>query len=114
MDAPGLDAAYALALRKITGVEVTKMLPTPNIGDAKSPETRKCQAIGSHRKLYTFSETDYGDVAGVWSGPADWADDEPLEVIAGAPEYAAEGLVIGECRSPDYAPKEVYEIGHSS
>ena len=106
-------AAYALALRKVTGVEVTKMLPTPNIDDAKIPEARKWQEIGSHRKLYTFSEQDYGDVSGVWSGPADWADGEPLEVIQGAPEYAAEGPVVGECRSifsPDYAPEEIYEI----
>ncbi len=106
-------AAYALALRKITGVEVTKMLPTPNIDDAKIPEARKWQEIGSHRKLYTFSDTDYGDVKGVWSGPADWADGEELEVITGGPEYAAEGPVIGECPtifSPDYAPEEIYEI----
>ncbi len=106
-------AAYAMALRKITGVEITKMLPTPNIDDSKIPEAKKWQAIGSHRKLYTFSDTDYGDVAGVWSGTADWADNEPLEVITGVPEYAAEGPVVGECRSmfsPDYAPEEIYEI----
>ncbi len=107
-------AAYALALRKITGVEVTKMLPTPNIDDAKIPEARRWQEIGSHRKLYTFSnEGEYADVAGVWSGPADWADGEPLEVIPGAPDYAEEGPVVGECPtifSPDYAPEEIYEI----
>ena len=106
-------AAYALALRKVTGVEVTKMLPTPNIDDAKIPEARKWQEIGSHRKLYTFSEEDYGDAAGIWSGPADWADGEELEVIKGVPDYAAEGPVIGDCPtlfSPDYAPEEIYEI----
>jgi Mn-containing catalase len=106
-------AAYALALRKITGVEITKMLPTPNIDDSKIPEARKWQAIGSHRKLYTFSEEDYGDVAGVWSGPADWADGEELEVIQGVPEYAAEGPVVEENTtlfSPDYATEEIYEI----
>ncbi len=107
-------AAYALALRKITGVEITKMLPTPNIDDAKIPEARKWQAIGSHRKLYTWSqEGEYADVKGVWSGPADWADGEQLEVLPGVPDYAAEGPVIGETRSlfsPDYAPEEIYEI----
>jgi Mn-containing catalase len=106
-------AAYAMALRTLTGVEMTKMLPTPNIDDAKIPEARKWQEIGSHRKLYTFSETDYADAAGVWSGVADWADGEPLEVVQGVPEYAAEGPVVGECRSlfsPDYAPEEIYEI----
>lgn len=107
-------AAYALALRKITGVEVTKMLPTPNIDDAKIPEARKWQEIGSHRKLYTWStEGEYADVKGVWSGPADWADGEELEVIPGTPDYAAEGPVVGEAPtlfSPDYAPEEIYEI----
>ena len=106
-------AAYALALRKLTGVEVTKMLPIPNIDDAKIPEARKWQEIGSHRRLYTFSPEDYGDVAGVWSGPADWADGEELEVVAGAPDYGAEAPVVGESRSqfsPDYAPEEIYEI----
>ena len=106
-------AAYALALRKATGVEVTKMLPTPNIDDSKIPEARKWQEIGSHRRLYTFSETDYADVAGVWSGPADWADGQELEVVKGAPDYAVEGPVIGESPtlfSPDYAPEELYEI----
>ncbi len=106
-------ASYALALRKITGVEITKMLPTPNIDDAKIPEARKWQEMGSHRKIYTFSPEDYGDVAGVWSGPADWADGEELEVIKGAPDYAEEGAVISGASSlfsPDYAPEEIYEI----
>ena len=106
-------AAYALALRKLTGVEVTKMLPTPNIDDAKIPEARKWQDIGSHRRLYTFSPEDYTDVAGVWSGPADWADGEELEVVQGMPDYGAEAPVVGQSRSnfsPDYAPEEIYEI----
>lgn len=106
-------AAYALALRKITGVEITKMLPTPNIDDAKIPEARKWQEMGIHRKLYTFSPEDYGDVAGVWSGKADWGDNEELEVVKGAPPYAVEGPVLGESRSlfsPEYAPEEIYEI----
>ncbi|GAC1355899.1 MAG: hypothetical protein NVSMB3_01610 [Acidobacteriaceae bacterium] len=33
--------------------------------------------------------------------------------LMGTPEYAAEGPVVGECRSlfsPDYAPEEIYEI----
>ncbi len=106
-------AAYALALRKATGVEITKMLPTPNIDDAKIPEARMWQDIGSHRVLYTWSESDYADVKGVWSGPADWADGQELEVKTGVPDYAAEGPVISGSPtlfSPDYAPEEIYEI----
>lgn len=44
-------AGYALALLKLTGVEVTKMLPVPHIDDAKIPEAPKWQEIGSHRRL---------------------------------------------------------------
>lgn len=105
-------AAYALALRKVTGVEVTKMLPIPNIEDSKIPEARKWQEQGAHRRLYTFSEEDYTGVSGIWSGKADWADNGDLEVVQGAPE-GAEGPVVGESRSqfsPDYAPEEIYQI----
>ena len=105
-------AAYALALRKITGVEVTKMLPIPNIDDSKIPEARKWQEQGSHRRLYTFSPTDYKNVAGVWSGKADWADNGDLEVLQGAPEGAPGPDVSGTTSlfSPDYAPEEIFEI----
>jgi Mn-containing catalase len=59
--------AYALALKKLTGVEVEKMLPTPNINLDRVPECQKYLAEGSHRRLYRFSRTDYKEVAGVWS-----------------------------------------------
>jgi hypothetical protein len=57
--------------------------------DTKIPEARKWQR-SAHGKPYTFSEEDHDDMAGVWSGPPDWAAGEPLEVIKGTPEYAAE------------------------
>lgn len=105
-------AAYALALKKITGVDVTKMLPIPNINDSIIPEARKWQEQKNHTKLYTFSPEDYRHAEGVWSGSADWVDGEPLEVIAGAPE----GAPIPDFEastsqfSPDFTPEEIYEI----
>jgi Mn-containing catalase len=51
--------AYALALKQITGVEIEKMLPTPNIPLGNIPECQKYLAEGSHRRLYTFSPKDY-------------------------------------------------------
>ena len=51
--------AYALALKKITGVEIEKMLPTPNIDLDRIPECQKYLAEGSHRRLYRFSPDDY-------------------------------------------------------
>ena len=49
--------AYALALKKLTGVEIEKMLPTPNIELARVPECQKYLDEGKHRRLYTFSPT---------------------------------------------------------
>jgi Mn-containing catalase len=51
--------AYALALKKITGVEIEKMLPTPNINLDRIPECQEYLAEGSHRRLYRFSPDDY-------------------------------------------------------
>ncbi len=51
--------AYALALKKITGVDLDKFLPTPNIPLSKIPECQKYLDEGSHRRLYTFSPNDY-------------------------------------------------------
>ena len=56
--------AYALALKKITGVEIEKMLPTPNIPLGNIPECQKYLDEGSHRRLYTFSPDDYKEMAG--------------------------------------------------
>ena len=58
--------AYALAIKKITGVEIEKMLPTPNINLDRIPECQKYLAEGSHRRLYRFSPEDYKEMAGIW------------------------------------------------
>jgi hypothetical protein len=61
----------SLALEKLTGVNMTKMLPVPNIDNEKFPHTRPWQSRGEHAKLYTFSPTDYNNLGGIWSGTAD-------------------------------------------
>ena len=81
--------AYALALKKITGVEIEKMLPTPNIDLDRIPECQKYLAEGSHRRLYRFSPDDYQEMAGIWSnGEVALPGDPPgkLEVVDGHPE----------------------------
>src|ERR687898_3061262 len=52
-------AAYALALEKLTGVNMTKMLPVPNIDNKKFKHTRAFESKSEHTKLYTFSPSDY-------------------------------------------------------
>ena len=105
-------AAYGLALKKLTGVDMTKMLPLPNIDNEKFEHTRPWQSKGEHAKLYTFSPQDYGQLGGIWSGTATWADDAPLEVVRGHPAggKALEGTPNPAGFAPQYAPEEIFEI----
>jgi Mn-containing catalase len=107
--------AYALALKKITGVEIEKMLPTPNIPLSNIPECQKYLVEGSHRRLYTFSPADYAEIAAVWgNGEVALPDDPPgeLEVIEGMPDGGKIQELVGEpsAFTPDYAPEEMFEV----
>jgi Mn-containing catalase len=107
--------AYALALKNLTGVEIEKMLPTPNINLDKIPESRQYLQNGSHLRLYRFSPNDYQEMAGIWgNGEQALPGDPPgeLTVVDGPPD----GGTIPELEgtpaafTPDYAPGEFYEI----
>ena len=106
--------AYALALKRITGVEIEKMLPTPNIPLGKIPECQKYLDEGSHRRLYTFSPEDFTEIAGIWEGehalPGDPAGE--LEVVEGMPDGGKIHDLAGiPCAfTPDYAPEEMFDI----
>ncbi len=106
--------AYALALKKITGVAIEKMLPVPNIPLGNIPECQKYLQEGSHRRLYRFSPADYAEMAGIWEGEQALPGDPPgeLEVVDGLPEggkiHQLEG--VPSAFSPDYAPEEMLEI----
>ena len=107
--------AYALALKKITGVEVEKMLPTPNIDLDKIPECEKYLAEGKHRRLYRFSPDDYAESAGIWgNGEQALPGDPPgeLEVVDGLPEGGKMPELAGNypAFAPDYAPEEIFEV----
>ena len=108
--------AYALALKKLTGVELEKFLPTPNIPLGAIPECQKYLESGSHRRLYTFSPSDYQELAGIWGGDGEAAlpDDPPgeLEVVEGAPDGGKIHNLTGvpSAFTPDYAPEEMFEI----
>jgi Mn-containing catalase len=107
--------AYALALEKITGVDVKKFLPTPNIPLANIPECQKYLDEGSHRRLYTWSPNDYKEIAGIWSNDEVALPGDPLgelEVVDGMPEGGKIQQLIGvpSAFTPDYAPEEMFEI----
>jgi len=107
--------AYALALKKLTGVELDKFLPTPNIPLGNIPECQKYLQDGSHRRLYTFSENDYQEMRGIWgNGEVALPDDPPgeLQVVDGMPEGGKIHDLTGtpSAFTPDYAPEEMFEI----
>jgi Mn-containing catalase len=78
--------AYAKALEVATGVDMTKMLPIPNLDNNVFDTARKYEAMGIHRKLYTWNfEGEYKDIAQIWKGISP-IDGQPLEVIEGTPE----------------------------
>lgn len=107
--------AYGLALKKLTGVEIEKMLPTPNIPLGKIPECQKYLDEGAHRRLYTFSPDDYREIAGIWgNGEMALPGDPPgeLTVVEGMPEGGKIHQLTGvpSAFTPDYAPEEMFEI----
>jgi Mn-containing catalase len=61
--------AYARALEKLTGANVGKLLPIPDISNKKFPEARKLEEKGLHRIMFRFSVDDYKRVGEVWNGP---------------------------------------------
>ena len=107
--------AYALALKQITGVEIEKMLPTPNIELGNIPECQKYLNEGSHRRLYTWSPSDYKAISGIWNSNEQALPGDPpgaLEVIDGLPEGGKihDLTGIASAFTPDYAPEEMFEI----
>jgi Mn-containing catalase len=109
--------AYALALKHLTGVDMTKMLPVPNIPAEKFPEARRYLQEGSHRRLYTFSPADYAEIGAIWGQgeqalPADPGG--PLEVVDGHPDGGKIPDLVGisAAFTPDYQPEEIFEIAN--
>ena len=76
--------AYAKALEKLTGVDVGKLLPIPDISNKRFPEAAEHEAQGLHRILYRFSPDDYPRAGEIWNGPHP-EDGSDLEVQEGAP-----------------------------
>ncbi len=107
--------SYALALKQLTGVEMEKMLPTPNIDLSKIPESQKYLDEGSHRRLYTWGEETYRDMASIWGqGEKALPGDPPgeLEVVHGAPDGARIDELQGASAAftTDYDPAEIFEM----
>jgi Mn-containing catalase len=104
--------AYAKALEELTGVDVKKMLPIPNLPDADFKEAKPFVDRGLHAKLYRFSEQDFQDIGAIWHGEHPF-DGAPLEVQDGPPEEAGGPADPPEEKAvfaPGYSPEDLKEI----
>jgi Mn-containing catalase len=79
--------AYAKALEKLTGVDVGKLLPIPDISNKRFPDAKKYEDRGLHQILFRFSPDDYTQLGQIWNGPHP-EDGKPLEVKDAIPEGA--------------------------
>ncbi len=79
--------AYAKALERLSGVDIGKLLPIPDISNKRFPEAAKHEARGLHQILFQFSPEDYREVGHIWKGPHP-EDGSELRVEHGFPKGA--------------------------
>lgn len=60
--------AYARALEVLTGADLSKLFPIPDISNKKFPEAAKLEEQGLHRILFRNNSPDYGRVGEVFTG----------------------------------------------
>ncbi len=77
--------AYAKALEKISGVNLGKLLPIPDISNKRFPEARKHEERGVHQVLFRWSMEDFRQIEQIWNGNHP-EDGSPLVVEDGIPE----------------------------
>ena len=61
--------AHARALEHLTGADLSKLFPIPDISNKQFPEARKLEEQGLHRIMFRWSPDDYRRVGEVWNGP---------------------------------------------
>jgi Mn-containing catalase len=77
--------AYAKALEVLSGVDVGKLLPIPDISNRRFPEAKKHESRGLHQVMYRMSPNDYRDISKIWNGPHP-EDGSELRVVDGPPD----------------------------
>jgi len=103
--------AYARALEVLTGADLRKLFPSPRIPTDKIPECRPHLKRGEGEKLYRFSQTDYHELAAVWTGTHPETgkklvvEDEPPKGALPR-DLPPQPAVF----APDYAPEEIAKI----
>src|SRR4051812_32234128 len=103
--------AYARAVERLTGADLTRLFPAPRIPTDKIPECQPHIKRGEHTKLYRFSPSDYQEIVAVFNGPHPETGEE-LQVVDHPPEGALPNDLPPQPAvfAPDYAPEEIREI----
>jgi Mn-containing catalase len=95
------EEAYAKTLSDLSGVDITRLLPVPEISSTQFPDAKKFMDRDFHRILYRFSPDDYRQIGEIWNS-LQAETGEPREVQVGPPEG---GEVSDHNPSPPiYAP----------
>lgn len=76
--------AYAKALEVLTGADVGRLLPIPDISNKKFPDAMIHEKKGIHRIMYRWSPEDYKELHKIWGGNHP-EDGKPLEVVDAIP-----------------------------
>lgn len=76
--------AYARALEVLTGADLSKLFPIPDISNKMFPEAKVLEDQGLHLILYRNNSEDYSRASEVFKGPHP-EDGQPLKVEEGMP-----------------------------
>jgi Mn-containing catalase len=91
--------AYAKALEKLTGADVGRILPIPDVSNKKFPEAAKHEEAGLHRIMYRWSPEDYRELDKIWNGehPEDGSElvvEDQIPEGAPWPEFEEEPQLV--------------------
>ncbi len=102
--------AYGKALEKLTGVNMTGLLPIPKIENADLPESAKFIEQGLAQKLYRWSPNDYQNMGLIWNGTTPDGGGEVF-VADDLPEGGALADLDpkNESAAPEYDPDQVWD-----
>jgi Mn-containing catalase len=87
--------AYARALEVLTGADLSKLFPIPDLSNKKFPEAKALEDQGLHLILYANDAKSYPRAGEVFKGPHP-EDGQPLHVVEGMPEGAPPPLLPEE------------------
>src|SRR5215217_3911211 len=103
--------AYARALERLTGADLTRLFPSPNIPTEKIPECQPHIQRKLHTKLYRFSPSDYLELAAVFNGPHPETGEALVVEDDMPPSFPPMDLPPQPAVfAPDYSPDDIAEV----